>query len=579
MANNLTPHNDPAALAFSAVEDALKDSVFNLDSTPDKAPERRASDTARSERLRAADKIAQQAGPVANDDRFPASKILYNLQSRSSATPTWIAVLLSLVWIAVSGTVAWLRYGPQMANLGQFVGTVDFIGLIAIIFLPVMGFFAVATLFRRAQDLRNAASSITQAAMRLAEPEVTAADKVASVGQAVRREVNALGDGLERALSRAGELEVMIHNEVTALERTYSDNESRMRALIAELASQRESVLTNTERVREAITESHTGLVFDLDMISQRIAGTIVESGGNLTRALETAGNTLTNTFGERTENFVSLVDNRTTDFMGALDDSAGRLALTFDDKTATMAKALDERAAELNSGVERRIASLTDALDSHSVSIGAAIDSRTQAIEQRTAALTGSFEDRTQTIAGLIEQRTGELTSALDERTASLSTLLTDGGASLLDQLRDRGHEVTGGLDMIGQRIAEDITSRSREAEVMLNALTRQLDESVSVQLNAMDSRLQTAVLEINGALDDTSERARITLATAGQDSLGQFDARLSEIASILDTRLHTLDGVIGDKGDTLIARLEAQGTSFAARANVLEMALNEES
>ena len=27
--------NDPAALAFSAVEDALKDSVFNLDENPD----------------------------------------------------------------------------------------------------------------------------------------------------------------------------------------------------------------------------------------------------------------------------------------------------------------------------------------------------------------------------------------------------------------------------------------------------------------------------------------------------------------------------------------------------------------
>ena len=86
-----------------------------------------------------------------------------------------------------------------------------------------------------------------------------------------------------------------------------------MRALIQELASQREAVITNTERVREAITESHTGLVFDLDMISQRIAGTIVESGGNLTKALETAGNSLNGAFGERTESFVSLVDNRTS--------------------------------------------------------------------------------------------------------------------------------------------------------------------------------------------------------------------------------------------------------------------------
>src|SRR6185503_18494743 len=139
----------------------------------------------------------------------------------------------------------------------SFFGSNDFIGLVALTVIPVLGFFAIAALIRRAQDLRNAATAVTHAAIRLAEPETTASEKVASVGQAVRREVN-------------------------ALERTYSDNESRMRALIQELASQREAVITNTERVREAITESHTGLVFDLDMISQRIAGTIVESGGNL---------------------------------------------------------------------------------------------------------------------------------------------------------------------------------------------------------------------------------------------------------------------------------------------------------
>src|SRR5690606_14771797 len=241
MAKNPTPQNDPAALAFSAVEDALKESVFSLDPA-NRQSERKPSEPSKSERLRTADKIAQQAGAVANDDRASTSRLLYGLQNRSSSTPTWLAIVLSALWVTAGVTVAVLRYGPEMANFGQFAGTIEFIAILAIIVLPVLGFFAVATLIRRAQDLRNAASSITQAAIRLAEPEVTAADKVASVGQAVRREVNALGDGLERALTRAGELEVMIHNEVTALERTYSDNESRMRALIAELASQRESV-------------------------------------------------------------------------------------------------------------------------------------------------------------------------------------------------------------------------------------------------------------------------------------------------------------------------------------------------
>src|SRR6185503_10594028 len=216
--------------------------------------------------------------------------------------------------------VALIRNGRDFGT-PAFFGSNDFIGLVALAVIPVLGFFAISTLLRRANDLRNAATAVTHAAIRLAEPETTASDKVASVGQAVRREVNALGDGLERALSRAGELEVMIHNEVTALERTYSENESRMRALIQELASQRDSVITNTDRVREAITESHTGLVFDLDMISQRIAGTIVESGGHLTQALESAGNSLNGAFGERTESFVSLIDQRTSSLLSALDD------------------------------------------------------------------------------------------------------------------------------------------------------------------------------------------------------------------------------------------------------------------
>ena len=46
MAKNPTPQNDAAALAFSAVEDALKESVFNLDSSSQSA-EKKPVETAR----------------------------------------------------------------------------------------------------------------------------------------------------------------------------------------------------------------------------------------------------------------------------------------------------------------------------------------------------------------------------------------------------------------------------------------------------------------------------------------------------------------------------------------------------
>ena len=231
MANKSTPpKDDPAALAFSAVENALKDSVFSMDDKParkvesqpaNREPKReqRREGPTNTERLRAADKIAAQASSVANDDRSTAASALYALQSRASNAPIWFAITASLLWLIGVGLIAALRYGPRFAeglSVAEFVQSLDFAALAAIIALPILAMISIAFLVRRAQDLRLAAASMTQAAMRLTEPESAAAHKIATVGQAVRREVNAIGDGLERALSRAGELEVMVHNEVTA---------------------------------------------------------------------------------------------------------------------------------------------------------------------------------------------------------------------------------------------------------------------------------------------------------------------------------------------------------------------------
>jgi hypothetical protein len=222
MAKKPNTTNDPAALAFSAVEDALKDSVFNLDESVDeRTPHPELHDNPqRTERMRAGEKLAAQTGPAANEDRLPDAgrPVLAGIQKRPSNQPMVYAIALSVLWVLAVAAALVVHARSQGGVL--FGSALEVVGLLAVLALPVAAFFAIATLIRRAQELRLAATSITQAAVRLAEPETTASDKVASVGQAVRREVNALGDGLERALSRAGELEVMIHNEVTALERT-----------------------------------------------------------------------------------------------------------------------------------------------------------------------------------------------------------------------------------------------------------------------------------------------------------------------------------------------------------------------
>src|SRR5690606_9740886 len=199
------------------------------------------------------------------------------------------------------------------------------------------------------------------------------------------------------------------------------------------------------------------------------------------------------------------------------------------------------------------------------------------QAFENRTMELSSVIDGRMASLTEALDSRAVTLSDAIDNRTSSLAKLLSQGGITLLDQLRDRGHEVSSALDMIGTRIAGDITGRAREAEQLLTGLSKQLDESVAVQVNSMESRLQSAMIELAAALDDTTERARVTLMGAGSQNLSQFDARLDEIANVIDGRLQSLDGVIGDKGDRLIEALEKNGSAFTARANMLEMALDE--
>ena len=533
---------DPAALAFSAVENALRDSVFSLDNPEDGQTESAAEKPeVPVEREQTAEKISSKSSNVANDDRYgSSSRLMYNLQARPSSVPIWVAILMSILWTAGTGLIGWLRFGDQLAQPGQmnaFLGTADFAGLLAIAALPVLGFFAVAILVRRAQDLRIAATSMTQAAIRLAEPETTAADKVASVGQAVRREVNALGDGLERALSRAGELEVMVHNEVTSLERTYSDNETRLRSLIQELAAQRESVITNSDRVRNAIAEAHTLMIEDIDNAGARVSDSIVGRGEDVRLAIEASAETLHSSFGERSTKFLSVVDDRTAELISIVDESADKLNLTLDDRSTAIGNNFEKRTSELATVLDGRMSNLTEELDSRAISVS----------------------------------------QVIDDKTKGLADALKDGGDSIISDLESRGYAMSGALEAIGSRIVNDIGGRATSAERTLNDITDRLDETMSIKLNSMDSRMQTALIEIGGAMEQTTEEARDTLVSAGSKTISQMEARVEEVSLVISSRLQEVDAVIGDKGEKIIIALNTHTTEFSSSANLLETALEE--
>jgi hypothetical protein len=333
MANNPKRIQDPTEAAMSAIQEALNlredppaparpaepapptapaddpfaNMISGMQATPAPAARRRPNRSAPpiDEDLFLAETVGRGPAPAAieevkpaqraaNDDRQSVGQILQSMQRRPSRAPYMAAFFLSAVWVLLGIVVGASYFGTDLKAIASQGVHPTLFGLAAGIALPVLLFYVLAHMVRRAQELRIIARSMTEAAMRLAEPETIARESIVSVGQAIRREVAAMGDGVERALARAAELEALVHNEVAALERAYNDNELRIRGLIEDLANQRDSLVGQAEQVRNAITGVHLGLTQDIASVSEMVAASVNDAAQRVTRTLAEKGEHIT---------------------------------------------------------------------------------------------------------------------------------------------------------------------------------------------------------------------------------------------------------------------------------------------
>ena len=159
---------------------------------------------------------------------------------------------------------------------------------------------------------------MTEVAIRLAEPDRMAEQSVASLGQAVRRQVSFMNDAVSRALGRAGELEAMVHNEV-ALERSYEENERKIRGLISELSGERHALVNTSDRVSESLLRLGSEIPTLIDKLSDqqvKLANVIEGAGENLTAlemSLATSVGSLETAVGDRTEQLQNVLENYTS--------------------------------------------------------------------------------------------------------------------------------------------------------------------------------------------------------------------------------------------------------------------------
>jgi hypothetical protein len=325
MANNPKKVKDPTEVALSAIQEALNISDAPADDNArgsvhsDVTPTGSSSDYADSPFNDSSfDTRSSTDRPVfepleeprsrraANDDRETIGQILQAIQKGRPARGMFtIATVVAGIWIAGCALLT-LGFMPSLrATMGESGGVLVLAGLVALFFAPVMLFYFLASLAWRGHEMRLIAQSMAQVAIRFSEPEGAASDSMVTVGQAIRREVAAMGDGVERAIARAGELETLVANEVSALERAYSDNEVRIRALLQDIAHQRDNLVGQAEQVRSAISGVQIDLRHDIALISDAIASRVDEVAKSITGALEERGAHITGALSNAGDNMI----------------------------------------------------------------------------------------------------------------------------------------------------------------------------------------------------------------------------------------------------------------------------------
>jgi hypothetical protein len=588
MANNPKKIADPTEAALSAIQEALRARDEEATGRPEAIPEPPAAVTLddwhnppqAEPTLFDTDEIGARSsdprlGAAANDDQQSIGAVLQALQNRPARTSYFVAAIFSGVWIVGCLALSFAYLGDVYSALGPGHSPLaSLIGLGAAALLPIIFFFGVAHMAWRAQELRLVAQSMARVAMRLAEPESVARDSIVTVGQAIRREVAAMGDGVERALARASELETLVRSEVAALERTYSDNEVRIRGLLQDLANQRDTLVGQAEQVRAAIGNVHIDLTQDLTTISdlvgaqvneaaERITNSLAEKGEHITLALGQIGDTMIQQLSERGEDLIVRLESTSEETSRALSTASDQLNASLNFKTDN----INEEFAEIARGLEDMMTARLDAV--------------TESFSEKSLAIVDVMVGRSQDLTDTIVSTSSELAETIAARADEANSTLKASGESIILDLNLRGGDVAKKLEAAGTRVTETLVARSTTlAETVRESVDHVADvldgrgEEVKQLLSSRLAAFEQLFGQSGAELGEKISRDSATLGNLITRHLAEFDRTVKTYGSELVERLGARTQ---DVSESMRSYVDNFDTRVSAKANEVASGLDQ--
>jgi len=525
------------------------------------------------------------AARPANDDMPSIGGLIYALQQRPSRSPFMIALAASGVWFALGMLVSWAVFQKSFEGAettAEMIANPAVFGVIATVVIPIALFWFLAILVWRAQELRLMSSAMTEVAVRLAEPDRMAEQSVASLGQTVRRQVAAMNDAISRALGRAGELEALVHNEVAALERSYTENENRIRNLINELASEREALANNSERVSEALRG-----------IGSQVTREITAASEKATQSLGHASNTMTEAFASRGQKITAAVTAAGAAIDEKLAERGARITDQLTKHGAQAAEALRISSLEVTRAIQETSDRTAAAISAKGNSLVTSVIGMSERVGREIPVLLEKLGTEQTRLSGIIDGATRNLAAletALAEKTQSLDATLTDKTSVLQTVLSEHSRSIDTTLAERIQGLETILSRRTHNFEVNLSERAKQLDQALAARTQALDSSVGKHSANIRETLDKHSgsmehmlarqassiERAVTTSSVNIQRAVEELAARSNSGSEALSNQARVLKEVSANLVSQLgglTKRFEDQGNALATASRTFEM------
>ncbi len=549
---------------------------------------------------------------AANDDQADTiSDLVYSMQQQPRSSAGLISLVLGLIWTSICGYYAYTQFGAEFAGDTSFSGLIGqpkFIMLSAAFVLPLLLLWAFANMIRRAQEMRHAARTMTEAAIRLLQPEGISSDTVSTLGRSIRREVAAMGDGVERAIARAGELEYMVQSEVTNLERSYTDSEIKLRGLVSELSTERESIEGHAQKLRESIADTHAGLSDELNNASMKIqdsitiasreigqtleesrtdiSASLLEAGENLAQNMSTAGNEIEARMaatgetvgagieaktGELTERLklagnamASLLDTRAVQIQQQGEQASKRFEEAVNTRSTEFAERISEAGNTLNSALDTRIATISSTLTSQGMTLVEALGMRTETLDkmlnERATFINSSIDDgigklvdglgeRSKLFDEALAKRTGEIHTSLNKQVGSLVEGLGSKTEALDKVLNNRTEQINASLVSNVSALVEGLGEKTEALDKVLAEKSKTLSESVTTNLSAIVKDVSANTAAIDKVLQDRSAQIHNVMGERVDDLVGGLDRKAIALDKVISDRTQAIGETIGER------------------------------